>query len=129
MAHLTTIVRVKADTEEEAISLVGDLLTCDGEYNTPSPFDWVDGDGIKISEEVKSEADFKKLREQELKEYEYSLAKANELPTDDLMKGFYLVRAGEALLADRFWCTERLAYELDWSDGKNTYYVETDRHY
>jgi hypothetical protein len=44
------------------------------------------------------------------------------------MRGFYLRKAGECLEERNFWSTERLAYTLDWEDGANVYYVDTDRH-
>ena len=128
MAHIHTIVRVKAESEEEAIERVNNLLTNNGEYNHPSPFDWFSEEDTKISEECKSDEDYLKLRAEEIKESKYNLEQS-EKQTTDSMRGFYLMRAGESLYSEMFWSTERLAYDLDWEDGKNTYYVETDRHY
>jgi hypothetical protein len=130
MAHIHTIVKVHADTEEIAVREVQRLLTNDGEYTTPPPFDWLDEEATKVSEEVKTETDFEALRETERKEYEYNLKQADEAESES-MKGFYLRRAGECLDKDLFWSSEREAYYMDWTEGegKNIYYVATDRHY
>jgi hypothetical protein len=129
MSHIHTIVKVKASSPDGAIAAVKNLLTNDGEYSHPAPFDWFDEDATKISAECKTEADYDKLREEELAEYRRYLAEALQLPDDNSVKAYCLTRAGEALGDNEFWSTERLAYSMDWTEGAYTYYVETDRHY
>lgn len=129
--HIHTIVKVHADTEEDAISKVKSLVNNDYE-SIPAPFDWYDEDGIKVSPNVKTEKDFLALREQELKEYKANLKKALKMSDKDVLKGYYLIQAGEGLNTSQFWSPERYAYDYDCdygSEGKNIYYIETDRHF
>lgn len=135
MAHLNTVVRMRADNAEQAIERTNDLITDNGEYGHFSgslSFDWFAEDETKISEEVKTEADFIKLREQELAEHEGYLKRAGkEIETE--MKGYYYEMAGECLQANKFWSTQRLAYNYadDWQPETqgNIFFVDTDRHY
>jgi hypothetical protein len=66
--HVHTVVKVRADSEADAIDRVNRLLTDNGEYHI-GPFDWVAEDETKISATVKTEADFRKLRETERAEH------------------------------------------------------------
>lgn len=125
--HLHTIVKVMASSENEAIKFVNNLLTNNGDYM--SPFDWVAEDETKISDEVKTEEDFIKLREVEREEYIENLHRAADPSLSENMKGYYTRKAGECLEDDNFWSTESIAFTLDWQDGPDVYYVETDRHY
>jgi hypothetical protein len=124
--HVHTVVKVRAESEADAIDRVNRLLTDNGEYHI-DPFDWVAEDETKISATVKTEADFRMLREMERAEYVENLRRYGE-EADEGMKGFYLRKAGECLEANFWSSTERLAYTLDWEDGANVYYVDTDRH-
>jgi len=125
--HLHTIVKVKAADEKEAIEEVNRLLTDDGEYHI-APFDWVAEDETKISDDVKTEEDFLKLRDMERNEHIENLRRADNAQSED-MKGFYLRKAGECLEERNFWSTERLQFTLDWTDGDKVFYVYTDRHH
>jgi hypothetical protein len=122
-------VKVRAASEQEAIERVYDLLNGDGEYHLPPPFDWVDDEETKISEDVKTEEDFLKLREAERDEHIENLRLADAVAANENLRGFYIRKAGECLEERNFWSTERLQYTLDWEDGPNVYYVETDRHF
>jgi len=131
--HLHTIVKVTAKDEAEAIEKVENLLTSDGDYRI-DPFDYID-DTARISEEVKTEADFQKVVEQEKIEAEEYLKRSEEEKSKpNGMRGYLIRMAGESLSPDRFWSTERLAYNYDFyetngdEEGK-VFYVETDRHY
>lgn len=130
--HIRTIVKVSAPNENTAIDRVRQLV-CNGYEELPPPFDWYDEEAIKVSEEIKTEADFKKLREIELKEYKATLKKALKLSDKNSMKGFYLERAGEGL-GSNFWSTERIGYDYDKDYGYDekidtqVFYIETDRH-
>ena len=73
--HLHTVVKVRAKDEKEAIERVNDLLTGSGEYRI-EPFDWVAEDETKISEEVKTAADFLTLREMEREEHDENMRRA-----------------------------------------------------
>lgn len=126
--HLHTIIKTKADSEQEAIDNVNTILTNYGEYNFTNGFDYVDKNNTKILKDF-TENDFIKLREDELKEYKNCLQKALEMKEEDFMKGYYLVCAGEALQDDIFWTPQRYAYVDENNEGDNTYYIETDRHY
>jgi ASC-1-like (ASCH) protein len=119
------VVKVRAESVADAIDRVNRLLTDNGEYRI-DPFDWVAEDETKISATVKTEADFRKLREMERDEHIENLRRSGEEADED-MKGFYLRKAGECLEANFWSSTERLAYTLDW-EGANVYYVDTDRH-
>jgi len=125
--HLHTTVKVKAASREEAIKRVNDLLTDNGEYRI-APFDWVAEDETKISEDVKTEEDFLKLREMEREEHILNLRSAGDAASEG-MRGFYFRKAGECLEDTNFWSTERLQFTLDWKDGTNVFYVDTNRHY
>jgi hypothetical protein len=127
--HLYTVVRVRAETEEDAIAIVNGVLE-DG-YDFDHGFDYF-GEAA-ISEHVTTEAEFQQKREEELAEYHEWLDKALALPDDNPMKGFYLRQAGNSLDADRFWTPCRLAYDYakdhqDEDDGR-VFFVVTDRHY
>ena len=124
--HVHTVVKVRAESVADAIDRVNRLLTDNGEYHI-DPFDWVAEDETKISATVKTEADFRKLREMERDEHIENLRRYGEEADED-MKGFYLRKAGECLEANFWSSTERLAFTLDWEDGANVYYVDTDRH-
>lgn len=127
--HLHTIVKTKANSEQEAIENINGLLTNDWNYNFQGGFDYVSEEDTTVLPYF-TEEDFQKLRQDELKEYEDNLKRANELPIDSTMKGYYLVCAGEALQSDIFWSTQRYAYEDEYNtDGSNTYYLTTDRHF
>lgn len=132
--HIHTIVKVQADTEEDAIREVKNLVSNDNE-SLPSSFDWYDEDAIIISEECKTEEDFQKIRATEMQEYKenlrryHDLVKDSETPDIKSMAGYYLRKAGECISPTMFWSTERFAYHMDWTEGKNIYYVETDRHF
>jgi len=125
--HLYTTVKVNAPNAEEAVERVKALVTDNGEYHI-DPFDWVAEDETKISEEIKTEEDFQKLREFERSEYRANLQRSAEAESEE-MKGFYLRKAGECLEERNFQSTERLQFTLDWEDGEHVFYVETDRHY
>jgi hypothetical protein len=128
--HLHTTVKVRAAGEKEAIEEVNDLLTDNGEYHI-DPFDWVADDETRISEDVKTEEDFLKLREMERNERIENLRRADEAQSEN-MKGFYIRKAGECLAEDNFWSTERLQFTIDWlepKEGDRIFYVDTDRHY
>lgn len=133
--HIGTVVRVSAPNKEEAIKLVKALVANNYE-ELPSPFDWYDEEAIQISEEIKTEDDFKKLREAEIREYKITLEKALAMPDTDTMKGYYLRKAGESLEAELFWSTERMAYNYDEDYGyvadpkvkMKVFYIDTDRH-
>jgi hypothetical protein len=125
--HLHTTVRVRAANAEEAIEEVKRLLTDNGEYHI-DPFDWVCEEDTKISEDVKTEGDFLKLREVERLEYAEHLRCAEKAESES-MRGFYLRKAGECLEDGNFWSTERLQFTLDWAEGAAVFYVDTDRHY
>lgn len=125
--HLHTTVKVRAANAEEAIEEVKRLLTDNGEYHI-DPFDWVSEDDTKISEDVKMEDDFMKLRELERREHVEHLRRADEAESEN-MRGFYLRKAGECLEEDNFWSTERLQFTLDWAEGAAVFYVDTNRHY
>jgi hypothetical protein len=86
--HLHTTVKVSAADEAEAIARVNDLLTDSGEYHI-DPFDWVAEDETKVSEDVKTEEDFRKLREAERQEHAENLRRAAEA-TSENMRGYYL---------------------------------------
>lgn len=125
--HLHTTVRVKAADEAEAIGRVKNLLTDNGEYHI-DPFDWVDEDETKVSDLVKTEEDFRKLRELERIGHIENLRLADGAESEN-MKGFYVRKAGECLEERNFWSTERLQFKLDWEEGEHIFYVDTDRHY
>jgi hypothetical protein len=125
--HLHTIVKVMAADEKEAIALVNDLLTDDGEYRFIAPFDWVSEDETRISESVKTEEDFRKLRELERQAYDDNMRRSAEAASES-WQGYYIRKAGECLDERDFWSTERLQFTLDWLDGEHVFYVETDRH-
>jgi hypothetical protein len=125
--HLHTVVKVRAADAEEAVARVNDLLTDSGEYRI-DPFDWVAEDETKISKAVKTEADFLKLREIERAEHDENMRRATEAESENL-RGFYIRKAGECLEEYNFWSTERLQFTLDWEEGENVFYVDTDRHY
>jgi hypothetical protein len=124
--HLYTVVKVRAQDEREAIGRVNELLTGNGEYRI-DPFDWVAEDETKISEAVKTEADFLKLRELEREMHDENMRQAAEAESEN-MRGFYIRKAGECLEECNFWSTERLQFTLDWENGKKIFYIETDRH-
>ena len=132
--HLHTIVKVWAEDEDQAISKVNDLLTDDGEYRSlGAHFDYVSEEETKVSEDIKTEEDFQKLREEEIRAYQFNLDNANKLPMDSNMKGYYLRSAGEALDRGVFWSIERQAYIMDWDDDYDNpelsiFYIDTDRH-
>jgi hypothetical protein len=129
--HIHTIVKVHANTAEEAIKKVKELVNHEYEM-LPAPFDWFDEDAIRVSPDVKIEKDFEALREAELKEYKVNLKKALKMSDKNVMKGYYLTLAGEGLNTGQFWSPERYAYDYDCdygSEGKNIYYIKTDRHF
>ena len=125
--HLQTICKVRAANEDEAIERVNDLIGDSGDYY-PYPFDWVDKAATKISDDVKTEAEFLKLRELERAKHHWNMQRVAEAK-DERIKGFYLRQAGECLEEDEFWSTERLQFTLDETEGEHVFYVETDRHY
>lgn len=130
--HLHTIVRVKAKNENEAIELVKGLLTNNGEYDRMSTFDWFSEDETKISDEVKTEEDFRRLQKEEEELSRVYLQQAKTKKSD--WRGYKLRCAGECLEKDRFWSTERLAYDFAYYDQEETkkgkiFYVDTDRHF
>jgi hypothetical protein len=125
--HLHTTVKVWAKDEAEAVQRVNALLTSDEEYRI-APFDWIAEDETRVSEDVKTEGDFLKLREVERLEHIENFLRAEEAE-DESMKGFYIRKAGECLEERNFWSTERLQFTLDWETGEHVFYVDTDRHY
>jgi hypothetical protein len=125
--HLHTVVKVRARDEREAIERVNELLTDNGEYHI-DPFDWVSEGETKISEDVKREADFLKLREMEREAHDENMRRSAEEESENF-KGLYLRLAGECLEDSKFWSTERLQFTIDWEEGEKAFYVETDRHY
>ena len=125
--HLHTIVKVWAADETEAIDRVNGLLTDDGTYRCPGPFDWVAEHETKVTERVKTEDEFLKIRELERQAYHVNMQRAFEADCEH-MKGYYIAKAGECLDDQNFWSTERLQFTLDWMDGKRVFYIETDRH-
>jgi hypothetical protein len=125
--HLHTIVRVKAADEREAIERVNRLLTGNGEYTMVPPFDWLAEEETAISEHVKTEEDFRKLRQLEREAHDEHMRRAAEAEGEN-MKGFYTRLAGECLEERNFWSTERLQFTLDWEEGAKVFYIDTDRH-
>jgi len=86
--HVHTVVKVRADSEADAVDRVNRLLTDNWEYHIDS-FDWVAEDETKISATVKTEADFRNLREMDRDEHIENLRRSGE-EADEYMKGFYL---------------------------------------
>jgi hypothetical protein len=125
--HLHTTVKVWAADEAEAVQRVNALLLSDDEYRI-APFDWIAEDETRVSEDVKTEEDFLKLREVERREHVENLRRADGAEHEN-MKGYYLRIAGESLEERNFWSTERLQFTLDWEEGEHVFYVDTDRHY
>lgn len=133
--HIFTVVKISAPSEEEAVKQVKQLVANNYE-ELPTPFDWYAEDEIKVSEECKTLADFKKLRELEIKEYKANLKKALKLSDKNSMKGYYIRKAGESLEAELFWSTERFAYDYDEDCGYiadpkvkiKVFFIETNRH-
>ncbi len=125
--HLHTIVKVLAKDEKEAIERVNGLLNDDGGYRSIVPFDWVAEDETKVSDTVKTEAEFLALRELERHAYKVNMTRAIEAE-DEEMKGYYMRKAGECLEERNFWSTERVQFTLDWLEGEKVFYIETDRH-
>lgn len=125
--HLHTIVKVWATDEKEAALRVNALLTDDGEYRFMTPFDWVAEEETKVSASVKTEDEFRKIRELEREAYHANVARAFEADCEN-MRGYYLRKAGECLEERNFWSTERLQFTLDWMDGEKIFFVDTDRH-
>jgi hypothetical protein len=123
--HLHTTVKVRAADGKEAIERVNGLLTDNGEYRI-APFDWVAEDETKISETVKTAADFRKLREAERDAHYANLRRAFEAHSEG-MRGYYLRMSGECLDDAVFWSIERLQF-THWLGGKEVFYVDTDRH-
>lgn len=126
--HLLTVIKTKANSEQEAIDNVNEILTCYGDYNFGGGCDYVAEEKTRVLKDF-TEEDFLKLREDELKEYKDNLGKALEMKDDDFMKGYYLVASGEALQEDVFWSTQRYAYTDENNEGESTYYAITDRHF
>lgn len=125
--HLHTIVKVRADTAKQARDRVLSLV--ESEMHEATGFDWYDADGFKVI--PKGEGSFNAAIEEELRQYKFNLDQAETPKRQGDMDwyGYYLIKAGECLYRSRFWSTERLAFDLDWLDGKHIYYVTTDRHY
>ncbi len=141
MSHLGTVIKVKAKDEEEAINSVNRLLTDEGEYTSVAGgliFDYVSEDQTKIAKNEDgspfNNGDFIHLQDQEKAEYtRYKEQAARERNLEQ--KGYYLEQAGECLQQNKFWSTQRQAYDLTkhgWDDEDKEgeiFYVETDRHY
>jgi len=129
--HIHTIVKVRANTPQDAIKRVTDLLTGHGEYSNfggASAFDWFDQEGTAISGTVKTEHDFEQLRKEELADSEDYIKDADNARGPEV-KGFYLQMAGECLQQSKFWSITRRAFDHSRATGGTTvYYVETDRH-
>lgn len=124
--HLHTTVRVKADSEADAVAKVARFL--EDEFENGCSSDWYDEGATAISADVRSEGDFEALRAREMGSYEaYMLQSIEAQAIDD--KGMYLTWAGECLWASLFDTRHRLAFDMDWEDGANVYYVATDRHF
>ena len=126
--HLHTIIKTKANSEQEAIDRVNSIITDYEEYNFSGGFDYVDKEATEVLKDF-TEKDFEKLREDELKQYKDDLEKALKMEDTNIMKGYYLVSAGEALQSDVFCSAQRYAYTDEDNEGSNTYYLDTDRHY
>ena len=127
--HISTIVKVRANNADKAVKKVRLLIENDGNWPVGS-FDWYDEDAIKISRNGAKK--FAEAQKSEKRESKYNLERAaeNEKKKDVLsMYGYYLSKAGECLQPDMFWSTKRLAYEMEWEDGKRAFYIETDRHF
>jgi len=88
--HLHTIVKVRARDEKDAVEKVTRLVTTNGEYYQPEPFDWFDEDGIKVRRDF-SEKQFKALRREEIKAYDFNMGEAKHY-TKDLC--FCIMKAG-----------------------------------
>lgn len=126
--HLHTIVKVKADTAKEAIDRVRSLV--ENDYNWPvDSFDWFDTDAIKIIKNGSQEFATARKIEKEEHHRNLALAKEQKKKKNTEWQGFYLRKAGECLEIGNFWSTERMAYVLDWEEGKKIFYVDTDRHF
>ena len=134
--HLLTVVKLRADSPEEAIEKAQSLVTNGDSYDI-YPFDYVSPDCCEILPDF-TEQDEIEHRNMEIKSHDNFLQQAMAIPesqrTTHPMYGYYLRTAGEAIEADRFWSTERCFYDaakencLDCADGEHIYYVQTDRH-
>lgn len=125
-----TTVRIRALDAEEALNAASSLLgeNCgDGRY-----FDYLYPEETRISEKVKTDDDFAELRARELAEYRTYLTQALEQPDDDDTKAVYLIKAGEALIANNLDTSECLAYDHASEEQEETegeiFFVETTRH-
>lgn len=131
--HLKTVVKTKADTEDGAVEQVNGLLR--SREMPSSGFDYFTPEETQIADDVEDEKDFNDLKAKERQQAQKSLGRAfltdkSEAEGNEYgLKGIHLQKAGESL-RNHFWSTERLAYDYTHdTDGENTYYVVTDRHY
>lgn len=130
--HLYTVVRVKAETAEEAVAIVEGLLE-DDTYDG-CPFDYFVRTATAISQRVKTEEDFQKGRQCEIESYEHDLQEALQLPDDDPSKAWMLKMAGESLDPFDWNSTGREVYDYatdrqDDDEPGRIWFVETDRHF
>lgn len=123
MGQYPIVLRVKANSEEEAIQLAvewGEDIGCQ------SCFDYSSSEGEIVI------CDPKDLRKEELRRHAQLLAEASEGEMD-LQKSYKLILAGEAFDENDIYSPERLYYnaadDLDYIDeGSNEYFVKIYRH-
>jgi hypothetical protein len=136
--HTYTIYKVEAPDAETAVLAVNDFLDSSTGEDYTTAFDWYDPDYTEVLPDF-TEADFQKLREDELATYRTLLDEALSLPdTLDCEKGHRLRRAGQLLEPDCLSSPDRLVLDLmqwcdtsDWCDESEPtgiYYVRTNRH-
>ena len=126
-----TVIKVKANSTEEAIRHVTDLITDDHEMHhycgAYGVFAELDQDAIGVSTLVSTEEDFQKLRAQEGENANRYLKRAED-ESHPSIRGECFRLAGECLDYRELWSTERLAFDdtAD-SDGDTIYYIDTSR--
>lgn len=137
--HIDTIIRVRAESAEEAIERVNRLMSGDGDYCLPPPFDWFDEEATAVSNAVRDDESFRALREEERNGAREAFRRYQEAleshPEDESWLGYQLQTVAECLRDDQFWSVHRLAYDLarqeqlsDECPGGTIYYIRTDRH-